>query len=180
MATLFFVGMLDLSPWLTLSLSQFQLYALVFLLGSFAVASLSDLRRMSAQREFLEIWLLAALVVVAYDVYIALTGGAWLVPLVKWVIVAVLAACSHRSVGALFSLAIGDVCAIVAVAGLLSPVLVIVFFVALKISDLGMRPFLRLKGGGGAYPFMPVVLIGTLVMIALVVWAFPFLLGLWN
>ena len=172
--------MLDLSPWLTLTLSQFQLYALVFLLGSFAVAALSDLRYMSAQREFLEIWLLAALAVLAYDIYLVLTGGAWNVPVVKWVIILVLAVCSHRGTGLLFSLALGDVCAIVAVAGLLSPILIIVFFIALKLFDLGMRPFLKIRGSGGAYPFMPVVLVGTLVMIALVVWAFPFLLGLWN
>src|SRR5262249_21194146 len=36
-------------------LSPLQRYGLAFLLGSFAVATLSDLRRLSAQREFLEV-----------------------------------------------------------------------------------------------------------------------------
>jgi len=41
--------------WYGIALSTFQLYGLIFLLGSFTVATLSDLKRMSAQRELLEI-----------------------------------------------------------------------------------------------------------------------------
>ena len=35
---------------------SWQPLGLAFLLGSFTVATLSDLRRLSAQREFVEVW----------------------------------------------------------------------------------------------------------------------------
>ncbi len=64
---------------LSLALSQFQLYGLIFLLGSFSVATLSDLKTMTAQREFMEVWILFILAFLAYDVYIGYTHGAgWL------------------------------------------------------------------------------------------------------
>src|ERR1043166_9348491 len=42
---------------LSLVLSHWQQLGLAFLLGSFAVATWSDLKHLSAQREFLEVWL---------------------------------------------------------------------------------------------------------------------------
>src|SRR5262249_38676771 len=49
-----------LPDWLTpaLELAPMQQFGLAFLLGSFTVATWSDLKRLSAQREFVEIWLL--------------------------------------------------------------------------------------------------------------------------
>jgi hypothetical protein len=159
-------------------LSQPQLYALAFLLGSFAVASLSDVRRMSAQREFLEIWLLVIAALLAYDIYNIYNGADWQLALVRWVLIIVISMASHQWTGLLFSLARADVAACAAVAVLLSPVLIIVFYVVLKLLDLLMRPFLRAVGSGDAYPFMPVVLVGTAATAAAVIWAMPWLLAL--
>ena len=57
---------LDLSYWLQPGLDTPHAYGLFFLLGSFTVASLSDLRRMSAQSEFLHVWVLAAVALAAF------------------------------------------------------------------------------------------------------------------
>ena len=38
-----------------------------------------------------------------------------------------------------------------------------IFFAILKIVDVVLRPFLREFGRGGAYPFMPVITVSTLV-----------------
>jgi hypothetical protein len=56
-----------LSP--ALELGRTQQFGLAFLLGSFAVATWSDLKRLSAQREFVEIWLLFTLVMLGLDVW---------------------------------------------------------------------------------------------------------------
>jgi hypothetical protein len=42
--------------WIDFSMQPLQLDALYFVLGSYAVATLSDLKRMSAQSEFVSIW----------------------------------------------------------------------------------------------------------------------------
>jgi hypothetical protein len=52
-----------------------QQFGLAFLLGSFTVATWSDLKRLCAQREFVEIWLLFALAMLGHDVWRAHGGG---------------------------------------------------------------------------------------------------------
>ena len=51
-----------------------QLYGLVFLIGSLTVASLSDLRRMAAQKDFAEVWVVFTAAFFAYDFYRLFVG----------------------------------------------------------------------------------------------------------
>src|SRR5258707_15387484 len=99
----------SLSPELRLLL--WQQFGLAFLLGSFAVATLSDLKRLSAQRELLEIWLLFLVVILGLDVYEAGVSQsvAWQRIAVKWGLIALFSLLSFRQVGVLFQLAFGDV-----------------------------------------------------------------------
>ena len=70
---------------LTLTLTYWRQLGLAFLLGSFAVATWSDLKRLSAQREFLEIWLAFLAAMLAVDGYdVRFRDGAWQVLAVKW------------------------------------------------------------------------------------------------
>ena len=152
----------DLAYWLQPALDTLHAYGLFFLLGSFTVASLSDLRRMSAQSEFLHVWVLVAIALFALDVYQLQTGPFDLFA-AKWGLAGILSLLCYRRTGLIFKLAIGDVCAIIAVCGLLSPVMVIIFFVLLKFIDFVLHPtILKRFGQGGAYPFMPVVAFATL------------------
>ena len=169
---------MDFASLLETTLTQPQLYALAFLLGSFAVAALSDVRRMSAQREFLEVWLLVIAALFAYDIYNIYNGADWQLVAVRWVMILIISIAAHQWTGLLFSLARADVAACASVAALLSPVLIIVFYIVLKVLDLLMRPFLKAVGSGDAYPFMPVVLVGTAATAAFVIWALPWLMAL--
>src|SRR5580704_12352311 len=103
---------MDLPPWLekvftlSLELSQWRQLGLAFLLGSFAVATLSDLRRLSAQQEFVEVWLLFILGMLAFDLYDVYVGtDAERMLLVKWILIFVLSLLSLNRVGVLFRLA---------------------------------------------------------------------------
>src|SRR5688572_4625009 len=58
-----------LSPYITIELSRWEIYGLFFLLGSFAVATLSDVKHMSAQREFMDVWFGFAIVLVGIELY---------------------------------------------------------------------------------------------------------------
>jgi hypothetical protein len=160
-------------PWLerafsfSLVLSQWQQLGLAFLLGSFAVATLSDLRRMSAQQEFMEVWLLfvAGMLVVDFYDFAELDGDARTVLALKWGLIFFLSVLSLRQIGVLFRLAPGDVAALAAAASLLTPLLVVIFFLAAKGISLVVGPMLQ--RGRGYYPFMPVVSLATLAVLAL-------------
>src|SRR5204862_3605100 len=86
---------MNLPAWLdgihvSLQLPQWQQFGLAFLLGSFAVATLSDLKRLSAQREFLEIWLLFSVAILLFDGYHAYYAPVWPAGLIaKWVLIAI-------------------------------------------------------------------------------------------
>src|SRR5260370_8851431 len=94
----------SLSPELRLAL--WQQFGLAFLLGSFAVATLSDLKRLSAQREFLEIWLLFLPVILAMDVSEAGVSHsvAWERLAVKWGLIALFSLLSFRVAAVFFRL----------------------------------------------------------------------------
>ena len=112
-----------------LQLSHWQQLGLAFLLGSFAVASWSDLKYLAAQREFLEVWVIFLLAVLIHDaVQVHLERMSPGPTIGKWLLLAVLSLLSLRQVGVLFRLAPGDVAALAAAASLLSPVLIICFF----------------------------------------------------
>lgn len=154
------------APFVAWDLSRWEVYGLFFLLGSFAVATLSDLKHMSAQREFMDVWWVFAAVIFLLQMWLADFRPSG--PLVlKWALVAVLCALCHRRVGLWLRLATADVAAIAAAAALLSPGLVLGYFVLLKL--LAMPAAFLLARSRPAYPFMPVVLLATL---AIVVFAF--------
>ena len=105
---------LDIGYWLHPPLVEPYTYGLFFLLGSFTVASLSDIRRMSAQSEFLHVWVVVVIALLLLDVYHLREE-----PLdrfvVKWVATFILCMLSSKYVGLLFRLEWGDVSAIAAV-----------------------------------------------------------------
>jgi len=155
-------------PWLhnaldfSLTLSYWQTLGLAFLLGSFSVATWSDLKRLSAQREFLEIWLVFMCGMLVYDIYQGRVheGAEWEVIAVKWGLIGVLSVLSLDRIGVLFRLARADVEAMAAAASLLSPVLIVAFFVQAKVIAWIIGPLLR--RGRTHWPFMPVVTLATL------------------
>ena len=152
---------LELTPW--------QQFGLAFLLGSFAVATWSDLKHLSAQREFVEIWLLFVFAILALDIYHAHQGPAS-VPMVglKWGLIAIFSLLAVRRIGILFLLAPADVAALAAAASLLTPVLVILFYAIAKLIALVIGPWLA--RGRPTWPFMPVVSLATLVILAFAWW----------
>jgi hypothetical protein len=162
---------LEVPPWieetlrLSLSLSHAQQLGLAFLLGSFAVATWSDLKHLAAQREFLEVWLLILFGALALDVYETRRAEAWGTFAVKWGLIALLSALSWRRVGLLFKLALGDVAALAVAACMLSPALIVILYGVAKLLALGLEPVLR--RGRPFWPFMPVVSLATLAVLAL-------------
>ncbi len=147
---------------LSLTLTQFQLYGLIFLLGSFSVATLSDLKTMTAQREFMEVWILFVFAFLAYDVYIGYTHGAGWLLYAKWGLI--LLFFITWSFGLFFKTARGDAAACIAVMVLLTPPFILLFLLTLKILSMIFSPFLIFGfGDKKGYPFMPVVSFATLV-----------------
>lgn len=149
--------------WIVLSLGLWQVYGLFFLLGSLTVATLSDLRRLAAQSEFREVWALFALAMLGYDLYV-LDGRPDLALGVKWCLIVLLSVLSSEHVGWIFRLASADVMACAAVASILSPLLVALFWVALKVAWFLERPFLPRRGN--AYPFLPIVSTAAVAVLA--------------
>lgn len=161
---------IDPAPFLAYEFRETTIWALWFLLGSFTVSGLSDLKRMSAQREFLEVWALAAIVLLLVDVTRAYVDADQRPVLaVKWGLVVVVALLSWQRTGVVFRLASGDVWAVIAVCALLNPLFVVVFFAVLWVSNLLLKPALLAFGHRHAYPFIPVVLASTLVTVGLIV-----------
>lgn len=153
-------------PYVAWDLSRWEVYGLFFLLGSFVVASVSDIKHLSAQREFMDVWWGVAALLFVLQFYLAdwSPDGPLIV---KWVLVVLFAALSHRVVGLWLRLATADVAAIVAAAMLLPPGLVLAFMLLLKL--LSFPAAWLLARGRQAYPFLPVV---TAASIAFVVAAF--------
>jgi len=143
-----------------------QLYGLAFLLGSYSVATLSDLKRMSAQSEFVSIWAIITIGLFVIDVYLMGTDKLiWQIWAAKWLIIVVFSVLSHEKVGPYFHLATGDVVAIMATAAILTPLLVVVYYILLKVIDAVMAPALMQFGQKNVYPFMPVIFMTTIVVI---------------
>lgn len=150
---------------LALTLAQFQLYGLIFLLGSFSVATLSDLKRMSAQREFMEVWVLFFLSFLAYDIYIGYTHGTDWILYAKWGLIGLFAILGFT--GVLFNVASGDMFACLSVVALLTPLFILFFILALKVFQLMLGPLLKVGfGKKRSYPFMPVITAATVSTLA--------------
>lgn len=163
----------DTAAFVSLELSQYEVYGLFFLLGSFVVASLSDLKHLSAQKEFMDVWLACAGILLLLD----LAAADWRVDAalaVKWGLLVLLSVLSWQRVGLVFRLAPADVAACAAAAALLSPLLILVFFVVLKLLSWPLGPLLA--RGRNVYPFMPVVTLGVVAVLAFAVATDPNLL----
>ncbi|HEV3255521.1 MAG TPA: hypothetical protein VG013_01450 [Gemmataceae bacterium] len=171
---------MDLPGWvlevfnLSLALGYWRQLGLAFLLGSFAVATWSDLKHLSAQREFLEIWLAFLAGILTFDVYEAGVAGKihWEVVAVKWGLIAVFSVLSLENVRLpyrFFRLAPADVAALATAASLLTPVLIVIFYLTAKLLSGVVRRLLQ--RGRPYYAFMPVVSLTTLAVLALgLVW----------
>jgi len=150
--------------------TKIQFYGLIFLLGSFTVASLSDLRRMAAQKDFMEVWLLFTVIISLYDIY--LVWNETLTPsgfFLKWILIVGFALASWKYVHFLFSLADMDIAAITSMASLLSPFYIIVFYLLLLILNHIMAPSLKKFGNGFLYPFLPVVFTSSVLILIIVI-----------
>lgn len=158
----------DVVPYVALDLSPWEVYGLFFLLGSFAVATLSDLKTMTAQREFMDVWWIfaAAMLLVQLLAHDGALSGPFLA---KWGLIAGFGLLCWRAIGLWLRLAIADVAAVVAAAALLSPGLVVVYFVLLKL--LAWPAAKLLARGKPAYPFMPVVTLATVGILMGALWA---------
>ena len=147
-------------------LAWWQQLGLAFLLGSFTVATLSDIKRLTAQREFLEVWLLFVLGVFAFEFYDMRVGNldssrVW----VKWGLIALLSFLSLERIGVLFRLARADVAALAASASLLTPILVLIFYgLAKLIAWVLQRIFWSNRT---SWPFLPVVSLATIAVMVL-------------
>lgn len=157
----------ELEPTLSYSLllAWWQQLGLAFLLGSFAVATLSDLKYLSAQREFVEVWLLFLVVVLGFEVHDLRRGALDSLAFgVKWGLIALLSVLSYQRVGLFLRLAFGDVAALAAAASLLPPVLILLLYALAKLLGwLGGKLF----PGRRYLPFMPMVSLATLAVLAL-------------
>ena len=123
----------------SLTLSYWRRLGLAFLLGSFAVATWSDLERLSAQPSFSwrywRAFLAAMLAIDVYDAHVreAVAGRSWpssgcSSPCSRsspWRRLPLLAGCSAS--------ASADAAALAAAAGLLTPLLVVVFYLGAKL-----------------------------------------------
>jgi hypothetical protein len=145
-----------------------QFYGLVFLLGSFTVASLSDIKRMAAQKEFAEVWLVFTSLAFTYDFY-RLSGGVSIgVFALKWSMIPAFALLSWRYFGIMLSLSEMDITAACAAMSLLTPAYIILYYLLLVSMKFLAKPLLSHFGDGLSTPFLPVVLAATLAVIAAV------------
>jgi hypothetical protein len=154
-------------PYVAWELSRYEVYGLFFLLGSFVVASVSDIKHLSAQREFMDVWWAVAAILFFWQLWLSYVDG-WPPsgPLIaKWALVAIFGVLCHRAVGLWLRLATADVAAIVATAMLFPPGLVLAFFVLLKILHYPAAKLL--SAGRNAYPFLPVVTVASIAFVAL-------------
>lgn len=154
-------------PYVAWELSRYEVYGLFFLLGSFVVASVSDIKHLSAQREFMDVWWAVAALLFVVQLWRADFAPEG--PLVaKWLLVALLCVLSHVRIGLWLRLATADVAACAAAAMLLPPGLVLAFFLLLKI--LSWPAAWILGRGKTAYPFLPVVTAAAVVFVAAAAW----------
>lgn len=150
------------------AVSGIRLYGLVFLLGSFTVASLSDVKRMAAQKEFAEVWLLFTALAFVYDFYRLSGGIAVGVFIAKWSMMLVFALLSWRYFGIILSLSEMDITAACAAMSLLTPGYIILYYLLLVFMNVLTKLILSRFGDGISTPFLPVVLTATVAILAVV------------
>jgi hypothetical protein len=144
--------------------SPIQIHALVFLLGSLAVSSLSDLRRMAAQADFAEVWGAFTVLMFGVDLYLGLASQLHIVPFViKWALIALFVVVTSSA--HMFSISTMDVAAIAALLATLNPVYIIMTFPLMFAVNELLKPLLAKYGEAGAYPFLPTVFAVNLILL---------------
>jgi len=144
-----------------------QIQALVFLLGSLSVSSLSDLRRMAAQADFAEVWGAFTALMFLADVYMGLTAQLHIAPFIaKWALIGLFAAAT--SGGRIFSISTMDVAAISALLATLNPAYILLTFPLMLLVNELLKPLLSRYGEEGAYPFLPTVFAVNLLILLLI------------
>ncbi|MCK5252423.1 MAG: hypothetical protein KAQ96_05715, partial [Thermoplasmata archaeon] len=139
-----------------------------FLLGSFSVATLSDMKRMSAQSEFVSVWAIIAIGLFIIDVYLVGTDKlAGDIFGLKWILIIIFSLLSHERVGVYFHLATGDVVAMMSAAAIMGPLGVVIFYILVKLVDWVTRPIWKSFGTETAYPFMPPIFLTTAIVLIL-------------
>jgi len=142
-----------------------QVYGLFVLLGTFTVATLSDIKKLAAQREFFEIWIGFVILMFLYDIY---TKNNPNILALKWILIVGFSVLSSKEVGVILSLEIADIAAISATAALLTPFYIIIYFIILWAANKILAPLLLNVFSGlkkNEYPFMPVVFTATIIVL---------------
>jgi len=148
------------------NVDQLQFYGFLFLLGSFTVASLSDLKRMAAQKEFAEVWVLFTLVFLGYDFY-KLSSMPIEAFIVKWSMIIIFAIFSWKYFGVVLSLSEMDLTAACAAMALMNPALIAAYYIALIFFKILLKPILNNFGDDISIPFLPVILTATTAVLLL-------------
>lgn len=148
---------------LSAQITELELYGLVFLLGSYTVSSLSDIRRMAAQRDFAEVWGVFTVAAFALEV-LGASEETLAAIMIKWgMIIGFILLNSGRS--PLLKIALMDVLACTALFSMLPPAALAATAVAMIIINELLTPLLKSYGQGAAYPFLPVVWLTNLLII---------------
>jgi hypothetical protein len=159
---------MDILPFLFPPQNPIQLHALVFLLGSLSVSSLSDLRRMAAQADFAEVWGAFTAVMFLTDIYLGLTAQLSIVPfIIKWALIGLFTAVASSSRA--LSISTMDITAIAALLATLGPAYILVTLPMMALVNELMKPFLAKYGEAGAYPFLPTVFTVNLILLLIFV-----------
>jgi len=150
---------------LFIEINAIQVYLLWFLLGSFTVATLSDLKHLSAQKEFLEIWVLFIFIMFTADIYnyFRLEQNLFYL-LAKWVLIIIILPIYFYWFR---RIAWGDVFAKMAACSMFSPIFIIAFMVIVRIIDASTRFLWKKFGRGNFYPFMPVIFLTTIALLSI-------------
>ncbi|MCX6695228.1 MAG: hypothetical protein NTU61_02895 [Candidatus Altiarchaeota archaeon] len=156
---------MELTEIITQSITAINFHGLIFLLGSFTVASLSDLRRMAAQQDFAEVWAVYAGLMFFYDLYLSMTGAMPATVLAaKWLIILAFAVtATNQKIH--FNISLMDIAAITALISTLTPAYIIATLILLLITGELLNPILKPFGQAGAYPYLPVVLTTTILVL---------------
>ena len=146
--------------------SPLQTQALIFLLGSLTVSSLSDLRRLAAQADFAEVWAAFTAAMFLTDVYTGATGQLNIYAFtLKWTLI--LLAAAFTSTTHLLNLSTMDTAALAALLSTLTPAYILTTLILTLIVNELLHPILRKYGEAGAYPFLPTILTVNLLIILL-------------
>ncbi|MFH1403347.1 MAG: hypothetical protein ABIH11_03670 [Candidatus Altiarchaeota archaeon] len=142
-----------------------QLYGLIFLLGSLTVASLSDLRRLAAQKDFTEVWIFFTATMLLTDIYLLTTNQTDpLTATAKWTIIIAFASITTTTIH--FNISTMDAAAVTALLSLLNPVEITLTLILLLITGELLQPLLKQYGEAGAYPFLPIAWTINILLLA--------------